>query len=260
MSAEQAQPKTVRITYREAMRAGDSRRADARPARVPDGRGCRTLRRMLRGEQGTAGGVRSRAHPRHAAVRVGLRRRRNRRGDGRDAADRRNHDGQLQPAGARPDREQRRDHPSHVGRPVQHSAGDPHDHRRRPSARRAAFAQPRGMVRAHPGHQGAHSGNARGRARDAMDGARGSRPGADFRARHALQHGRRDGRGRRRGRHRSSAAVRRAGHGRQPDHVWRHAGQDAGTPPSNWLRRESTRKCWTCARCARSTPTPSSIR
>ena len=37
-------------------------------------------------------------------------------------------------------------HPPHVGRAVQRAAGDPHGHRRRPAARGAAFAQPRGLV------------------------------------------------------------------------------------------------------------------
>ena len=80
----------------------------ARSARLPDGRGRRPLRRLLRRDQGPARGVRRGAHPRHAAVGIGLRRRRHRRGARRHAADRRDHDGQFQPAGARPDRQQRR--------------------------------------------------------------------------------------------------------------------------------------------------------
>ena len=44
---------------------------------------------------------------------------------------------------------------AHVGRPVQRAARDPHDHRRRPPARRPALPQPRGLVRPHPRHQGA---------------------------------------------------------------------------------------------------------
>ena len=57
--------------------------------------------------------------------------------------------------------------PPHVGRPVLRAAGDPHGHRRRPPARRPALAQPRGLVRAHPRHQGAGAGHGRGRARHA---------------------------------------------------------------------------------------------
>ena len=51
-------------------------------------------------------------------------------------------------------------------------AGDPHGDRRRAPARRAAFAQPRRLVRAHPRHQGRGAGDARGRARHAVDRAR----------------------------------------------------------------------------------------
>ena len=116
--------------------------------------------------------------------------------------DRRGHDGQLQPARARPDRQQRRHHPPHVGRPVQRPAGHPHGDRRRPPARRAAFAQPRRLVRAHSRHPHRRAGDARGRARHAVDGARGPRPGAHLRARDALQHGRAAGGRCRRGRHR----------------------------------------------------------
>ena len=66
----------------------------------------------------------------------------------------------------------------HVGRPVQRAARDPHGDRRRPPARRAALAQPGGLVRAHPGHPRRRARHARGRARHAVDRARGSRSGA----------------------------------------------------------------------------------
>ena len=56
------------------------------------------------------------------------------------------------------------------------------------SARRPAFAQPGGLVRAYSRHQGAGAGDAGGRPRHAVDRARGPRPGADLRERHALQH------------------------------------------------------------------------
>ena len=80
-----------------------------RRAGLPDGRGRRALRRMLRREPGAAGGVRPGADPRHAAVGVRFRRRRHRGGPRRDAPDRRDHDRQFQPAGPGPDREQRGD-------------------------------------------------------------------------------------------------------------------------------------------------------
>ena len=59
-----------------------------------------------------------------------------------------------------------------------------------------------------------------------LDGARGSRPGADLRARHALQHGGRARRRRGRGRHRR-AAMRRPGTDVTPHHLRRHAVEDA---------------------------------
>ena len=108
-----------RMTYREAMRDAlrEALRRDERVFLMGEdvGRygGC------FARQPGPARGVRPRAHPRHAAVGVGLRRRRHRRRARRHAADRRDHDGQLQPARARPDREQRRDAAAHVGRPVQ---------------------------------------------------------------------------------------------------------------------------------------------
>ena len=134
--------------------------AAGRRARVPDGRGRRPLRRRLRGVQGLARGVRAPARARHAAVRTRVRRRRHRRGAGRHASHRRGDDGQLQPARARPDREHRRDAAPHVGRSVLGAGGDPHGDRRRAPARRAALAQPRGLVRARAGAARARTGHA----------------------------------------------------------------------------------------------------
>ena len=150
---------TTSTTYREAMRAGASRDAlRARRARLPHGRGRRPLRRLLRasakGLLDEFGPERIRDTPLSESAFVGAGHRRRAR---RHAADRRDHDGQLQPARARPDRQQRRDAAAHVGRPVQRPARHPHDDRRRPPARRAALAQPRGLVRPHPGPQGARA-------------------------------------------------------------------------------------------------------
>jgi pyruvate dehydrogenase E1 component alpha subunit len=52
--------------------AGDPRRDDPRRARVPDGRGCGRLWRLLRRDQGADGRVRRGPHPRHAPVGVGF--------------------------------------------------------------------------------------------------------------------------------------------------------------------------------------------
>ena len=66
----------LRMTYREACRQAirDALRAD--PRRFVHGRGRRQVRRLLRGDQGPARGVRPRAHRRHAAGRERLHRRR----------------------------------------------------------------------------------------------------------------------------------------------------------------------------------------
>ncbi len=94
-------------------------------------------------------------------------------------------------------------HHAHVRRPVLDSAGDPHDDRRGAPGRGAALAQPRGLARAHPRPAAARPGDARRRPRDARAGARGPQPGADLRARRALQRGGRAARGRGRRRHRA---------------------------------------------------------
>ena len=177
---------------------------------LPDGRGYRPLRRLLRGDQGPHRGVRRGADPRHAAVRERLCRRRDRRGLGRDAADRRDHDGQFQPPGARPDRQQRRDDPAYVGRPVRGAAGDPHGDRRRTAGRGAAFAQPRRLVRPYSGPARPGAGGAGRRALHAGGGARRPQPGADLRACHALQHRGRARSGGDRGRYRACQAPPRA--------------------------------------------------
>ena len=122
------------------------------------------------------------------------------------ASDRRADDGEFQPARARPDSQQRRHHPPHVGKSVRRAARHPHGDRRRPASRRPAFAQPRRLVRPHPGHQGAGAGDARGCARHAVDGAAGSGPGADLRERDALQPDR-QARGRRRSRSTSTRPL-----------------------------------------------------
>ena len=75
----------------------------------------------------------------------------------------------------------------HVRRPVQRPDRDPHDDRCRSPARRAALAQPRGLVRPHPGHSRAGAGHTRRRPRHAVDGAVRPRPRAVVRARRPLQ-------------------------------------------------------------------------
>ena len=202
---------TVKLSYREAVRAA-MRHALATDERV-----------FLMGEDvGGYGGafavsmglleefgperVRERA-----ALRVGVRRRRDRRRARRHAADRRGDDDQLQPARARPDREQRGHAALHVGRADEHPARGADGDRRRPPDGGPARAQPRGLVRAHPGHQGARPGHRRGRARHGAGGARGSRSRLHLRARDALPARRRRSTTSRARSTSRSAAVRREG-------------------------------------------------
>ncbi len=151
-------------------------RARHRRARLPDGRGRRRLRRRLRRQPRPARRVRPRACPQRAALRVGLRRRRDRRRARRHAPDRRGDDDQLQPARARPGRQQRGHAALHVGRADERPARRAHGDGRRPPDGRAARAQPRGLVRAHSRHQGARAGDGRGRPRHAARGAAGPDP------------------------------------------------------------------------------------
>ena len=127
------EPHPVRLPPGAVMTSADTRarRPTGRPARGASAkRCCGTTACFLMGEDvgryggcfavslGPARGVRPGADQGHPAVGVGLRRRGHRRGHGRDAANRRDHDGQFQPARARPDHEQRRHAAAHVGRPV----------------------------------------------------------------------------------------------------------------------------------------------
>ena len=122
--------------------------------------GCFAVSLGLLEEFGPSGSATRRCRSRRSSAPASAR-------PGRHAADRRDHDRQLQPARARPDPEQRRHAAAHVRRPVQRAAGDPHDHGRRPAARRAALAQPGGLVRAHPRAEDPRARDARGRPRHA---------------------------------------------------------------------------------------------
>ena len=125
----------------------------------------------------------------------------------RHAADRRDHDGQLQPARARSDREQRGDAAPHVRRPDRGPARDPHGDRGRPSGRGPALAQPGELVRARPRPPGGRTGHGPRRARHAGDRAPRARSGGHLRARPALRAGGRA----RPTRRRSTSTARRSG-------------------------------------------------
>ena len=110
---------TSRASARDASRGAQARATARRSAQALREALLRDERVFLMGEdvgryggcyavsQRAARGVRPGADPRHAALRVGVRRRGHRRGARRHAPDRRDHDRELQPARARPDREQR---------------------------------------------------------------------------------------------------------------------------------------------------------
>ena len=229
--------------------AGDPRRAARRPARLPDGRGRRPLRRLAspsaKGLLEEFGPERIRDTPLSESAFVGA-------GIGaalgRHAADRRDHDGQLQPAGARPDRQQRRH-----ARGTCRAASSPcrWSIRMTTGAGRQLAAQHSHSLEgwyAHiPGLKVLAPGDARGCARHARGGAAGSRPGADLRARHALQRG---GRARRRRRRRADIDARRrapAGRDVTLDHLRRQPAQGARRRPSSWPPRASTPRSSTCA-------------
>ena len=161
---------------------------DRRSARLPDGRGYRSLWRLLRGDEGDARRVRRRTHQGHAAGRKRHCWRGRWRGDGGHEAHRRGHDLQLQPSRARPDRQQRGHDSAYVRRAVRGSADYPHGDRRRTARRRPTFAFSRRMVRAHPWASHPDAGDDRRRALHASRRAPGSQPDADFRACHALQY------------------------------------------------------------------------
>ena len=126
-----------------------ARGARPRRARLHHGRGGRRLRGLLQGHRRPDGRVRARARARHADLRGGLRRRRRRRGDGRRAPDRRDHDDQLPARRDRPGRQPRRQGPHDVRRRGRLPDGHPDAERRRQPAHRAALAVARGLVRAH---------------------------------------------------------------------------------------------------------------
>ena len=215
-------PRSSRRGRRRASRrrATDGGAADARGAArrdgggdaprrggLRDGRGRRRLPGRLQGDRGAARRVRRAARARHADLREHDRRRRGRRGDGRAAAGRRADDGQLLPAGARPDRQPRRRDPLHVQRPGAGADGDPDAGRRRPPARPDPLAQLRGALPAGAGPAGRLPLDP-GRRQGAAEGGDPRRqPGDLHRAREPLRGARRG----RRGRRRRGAALRRGG-------------------------------------------------
>ena len=252
LSAGKPSPKSLELTYREAMRQA------IRDALIRDPRvflmgedvarygGCYRGQQRLLEEFGPE---RIRDTPLSES---GLRRRRNRRRDGRDAADRRNHDRQLQPAGARSDRQQRRDHPSHVRRPVQY----PLVIRMTTGAGRQLAAQHSHSLEGWYAHipgikvlTPATLEDARGMLWTALED-----PDPVLIFEHGSLYNME-------GEIAADAGAvdidrPRCGGpaGRQPDHLRRDAGQGDARRRGACRRLGSTRRSSTCARCARSTP------
>ena len=151
---------------------GHARGDEARRPGLPHGGGRRRVRRRVRRQPGPARGVRAGAHQGHPAVGVRLRRCRHRRRARWHAPDRRDHDGQLLAARARPDRQHRGVPAAHERRAVQHPARDPDDDRSRSAAGRSALALAGELVRPRAGSGGPGAGDGRGRPRHALARAR----------------------------------------------------------------------------------------
>ncbi len=143
----------ARAELRRGHQGGAGAGDGARPARVRAGRGRGQDRRHLRGDPRADREVRAGARARHADLGGRDRRLRRRSGDHRDASGGRGADLRLRHAHDGHDRESGGQVPLHAGRQADRAAGDPRAAGRRHPARRAALAEPGGVVhaRARPG-------------------------------------------------------------------------------------------------------------
>ena len=164
---------------------------------VPDGRGRGRLPGRLQGQRGDARGVRGEARARHADLGEHDRRDGGRRGDGRAAPDRRDHDRQLRAAGDGPDHQLGRAHPLHVRRPGAGAADRALPAGRGPPARAHALPHDGGDVPARPRSAGCRTVHSRGREGPAEGRDPGRQPCDLHRAREPLRHARRGARQRR---------------------------------------------------------------
>ena len=124
-----------------------------------------------------------------------------------------------------------------------------------PAARRPALAQPRGLVRAHPGHQGARAGDASPTpAACCCAGARGPRPGPHLRARDRCTTSRASCDDDAGPVDIERAAVRRAGRRRDADRLRRHrCARRSAAAEQLAARRDRGRGHRPARRCGRST-------
>ena len=126
----------------------------------------------------------------HADLRVGVHRRRDRRGDGRDAPGRRAHVRRLHGRLLRPDLQPGGEVPVHVRRQGGHAGRDPHHVRGRAPGRGAALTVPVPAVHARPGAEGRPPGHPVRRQGPDDAGDPRQRPGDLLRAQGALRPGR----------------------------------------------------------------------
>ena len=246
------------MTYREAVRAAlrEALRGDPRVFLMGEDVG--KLRRLVRVSHGLLeefGPERIRDTP---LVGVDFRRRRHRRGAGRHAPDRRDHDGQLQPAGARPDRQQRRHFAPYVRRPVQRarwwSAWRPGAGGSSPRSTRTASKAGTPISRASRSLTPATVADARGMLLAAL-----KEPDPVFIFEHAMLYPLEGEMRRRQGRRHRPCGAAPCRPRREPDHLRRLAGQDPERRERNWPNWASMPKSSICAACGRWTREPYSL-
>ena len=218
------------LTFAEALNEAMAQEMERDPRVFLMGEDVGGYRRHLPGQQGPSGKVRARAGARYADLGGDLLRCWRRRCDRRHAADRRGPDLRLRDLDDGHDRQPGRQVPLHAGRRADRAAGDPRAAGRRHSPRRAALAEPGGLVRARagPGGGGALVAVRRQGPADRRDPRR--QPGDVPRAQAALS---------RPGRAGARAALRDpARQGRDPAaRQRRHGGRDPGDGAAGAARR-----------------------
>ena len=149
------------LTYRDALRQALVDAMRGGPRRLRHRRGGGPLRRRLWRDEGPDRGVRTGAPSRHADLGAGHRRRRGRRGDGRDAAGGRAHVRRLHRHDDGPALQPGRQDPLHVRRPDRRAHGAAHPRRHGPLGGRPAQPEPRGLRDAHAGPAARHARDGR---------------------------------------------------------------------------------------------------
>ena len=175
-----ASSKSVKTTYREAVRAGIVDALSRDPRVFLMGEDVGPLWRMLRRQQRPVGSIRPGSYPRHPLVRVRFYRCRYWCCNCRYAPDCRGHDREFLAFGTGPDSEYGGHSAAHVQQSVRRTSGDPNGNGSRQTACSPALAFPGGLVCPHSWPACAGAGHHGRCARHAVDGAGRSRSGADF--------------------------------------------------------------------------------